>query len=157
VGPPIAAAAPAAPAPPAAQTNAKLTEVDGLLARGAHGEAMERLRQLRKQHPADADYAAALARVSFEQRRPLEGMTAFRAAFRNDRAHRSDPVLIRHVIDTLRSDRYAGAAEESLREVGSQAKPHLREAARAHPSPVVRTRARTLLREWSHRPLFRWR
>ena len=84
-------------------------------------------------------------------------MAAFRLAMRNDRARRSDPVLIGHVIDTLRRDRLAGAAEELLLELKSEARPHLKEAARGHASAAVRSRARDLLREFDRRPLFRGR
>ena len=128
-----------------------------MLARGDHKQARARLRELRRQHPTDADYPAALSRLCFEQRRYDEGLAALRSANRIDPQRRADPVLIKQVIDSLQSDRFASTAEDYLREMGSVAKPHVNEAARSHPSRRVRERARDLLRDWGRRPLFRWR
>jgi tetratricopeptide (TPR) repeat protein len=135
----------------------KLAEVEGMLARGEHRQARARLQELRKQHPSDADYPVALSRLCFERRRYDEGLAALRAAIRIDPQRRSDPVLIKEVIDSLQSDRFASTAEDYLRELGSVAKPHVKEAARSHPSRRVRERARDLLRDWGRKPLFRWR
>ena len=135
----------------------KLAEVEGMLARGDHKQARARLRELRRQHPTDADYPAALSRLCFEQRRYDEGLAALRSANRIDPQRRADPVLIKQVIDSLQSDRFASTAEDYLREMRSVAKPHVKEAARSHPSRRVRERARDLLRDWGRRPLFRWR
>jgi serine/threonine-protein kinase len=135
----------------------KLADVEGMLARGDHKQARTRLQELRKQHPSDADYPVALSRLCFEQHRYDEGLAALRAAIRIDPQRRSDPVLIKEVIDSLQSDRFASTAEDYLRELGSVAKPHVKEAARSHPSRRVRERARDLLRDWGRRPLFRWR
>ena len=128
-----------------------------MLARGEHKHARARLQELRKQHPSDADYPVALSRLCFERRRYDEGLAALRAAIRIDPQRRSDPVLIKEVIDSLQSDRFASTAEDYLRELGSVAKPHVKEAARSHPSRRVRERARDLLRDWGRKPLFRWR
>ena len=128
-----------------------------MLARGEHKQARARLRELRRQHPTDADYPAALSRLCFEQRRYDEGLAALRSATRIDPQRRADPVLIKQVIDSLQSDRFASTAEDYLREMGSVAKPHVKNAARSHPSRRVRERARDLLRDWGRRPLFRWR
>jgi hypothetical protein len=148
---PTAAALPA-PAPASAS---KLAAVEDLVARGDRKQAHARLRELRKEHPSDADYPAAQARLFFEQHRYEEGLGAFRAAIRRDSQHRTDPVLIRHVIASLQDDRFASTAEDFLRELGSPAKSEVKAAARNHPSPRVRERARGLLRDWGRRPLFR--
>jgi len=108
-----------------------------------------------KRHPTNAAYAAALARLSFERRLYAEGLASFRAAIRLEPRRRSDAVLIEHVLDSLRSDQYAGTAEELLRDLGSAAKPHVAEAARSHPNGRVKTRARDLLRQWDRRPQLR--
>jgi len=149
-----AATAPALPAPAPASAS-KLAAVDHLVARGDRKQAHARLRELRKEHPTDADYPAAQARLFFEQHRYEEGLVAFRAAIRRDPQRRADPVLIRHVIDSLQNDRFASAAEDFLRELGSPAKAEVKAATRNHPSPRVRERARDLLRDWGRRPLFR--
>jgi serine/threonine-protein kinase len=141
-----------APTPASAS---KLVAVNDLLARGDRKQAHARLRELRKEHPTDADYPAAQARLFFEQHRYEEGLGAFRAAIRRDPQRRADPVLIRHVIDSLQNDRFASAAEDFLRELGNSAKSEVKAAARNHPSPRVRARARDLLRDGGRRPLFR--
>jgi hypothetical protein len=121
------------------------------------GDQVARLRQLLRQHPDDARYPAALARLSFEQRRYEEGLAYFRMAIRKDRGLRSDQVLVGHLIGSMASDRFLETAEDFLRELGKEAKPHVTAAARNHPSPRVRARARELLKHWDRRPLLQWR
>jgi serine/threonine-protein kinase len=148
-----AAAGPARPGQ--AAPAGKLAAVDELVARGDRKQALARLRELRKENPADADYPAAQARVLFELRRYEEGVAAFRSAIRRDPQRRGDPVLIRHVIDSMQNDGFAPAAQDFLRELGPPARDEVKEAARNHPSARVRERARELLRDWGRRPFFR--
>jgi tetratricopeptide (TPR) repeat protein len=148
-----AAAGPAKPGQ--AAPAGKLAAVDELVARGDRKQALARLRELRKENPADADYPAAQARLLFELRRYEEGVAAFRSAIRRDPQRRGDPVLIRHVIDSMQNDGFAPAAQDFLRELGTPARDEVKEAARNHPSARVRERARELLRDWGRRPLFR--
>ncbi|HXU81023.1 MAG TPA: protein kinase [Polyangia bacterium] len=142
----VAAAGPAKPGP--AVSAGKLAAVDELVARGDRKQALARLRELRKENPADADYPVAQARLLFELRRYEEGLAAFRSAIRRDPQRRADPVLIRHVIDSMQNDGFAPAAQDFLRELGKPARDEVKEAARNHASARVRERSRELLRDW---------
>jgi hypothetical protein len=84
-------------------------------------------------------------------------VAAFRAAIRNDPERRNDTQTIDLVIGSLESDRFSRDAEDFLRELGAPARAQVKEAAKSHPNPRVRQRARDLLRDWARRPLFRWR
>jgi cytochrome c-type biogenesis protein CcmH/NrfG len=152
-----AATRPRAPGEHAQATPRELAAVESMAARGERKQAIARLRELRKEHPADGDYPATLSRLYFEQRRYPEGLAAFRTAIRNDPRRRSDPVLIGHVITSLQEDSFRSTAEDFLRQLGSAAKPRVKEAARGHANPRVRARARELVRDWNHRPFLRWR
>jgi hypothetical protein len=125
----------------------KLATIDQLVARGERKQAIVQLRDLRKTHPSDADYAAALAELCFQERRYSEAAAAYRATIRFDRKRRDDPVLINHLIDSLRSDPFAPTGEQLLRDLGRSARPQLKAAARSHKNARVRTRAANLLRE----------
>jgi serine/threonine-protein kinase len=150
---------PASAGKPAALTAAasagKLAEVDGLVAQGDGKQAMVRLRELRKEHPSDAAYPAAQARLLFEQHHYQEGVAAFRAAIRQDPQRRGDVALIRQVIDSMQNDRFASTAQDFLLELGTPAKAEVKAAARNHPNARVKERARDLLRDWGRRPLLR--
>ena len=97
----------------------------------------------------------ALALLYFEQRWWSAGVDAFRSAIQIDPKRKGDPVLVGYVITALGSDKVASKAADFLQD-GAPAKPHLREAAKNHPSPRVRARAAELLRSFDRRPLFRW-
>jgi serine/threonine-protein kinase len=139
------------PRPPAGTAPAKvgaskLATVEVLLDRGERERAFALLRELRSAEPADPDYAAMEARLSFEQRRWAEALAAYRMAIRLDDGRRNDGVLINGTIDSLQSEASTRAAEEALRMVGAPAEPYLENAAAEHPSPRVRGRARALLK-----------
>ena len=119
-------------------------------------QTLARLLEQRKAQPRNPDHAVALARFYFDERRYADGVAAFRAAIRLDASRRNDPVLIRHVVDSLASDNFARNAEDFLRELGRSARPHVQEAAKSHKSPRVRERSRELLKHWEKRPWFRW-
>jgi serine/threonine-protein kinase len=168
VGPPLppelTAALPAAkPAPPPAAAPAAATasgpdDVRDLLAAGKTDEALARLRELRKAEPNNADYAIAQARLCFSRHRYREGLAAFRAAIHADPARKSDTQTIDLVVASLENDRFAPDAETFLRELGAPARAQVKEAAKNHPNPRVRERARDLVRDWNQKPWFRgWR
>jgi serine/threonine-protein kinase len=138
-----------------APADGKLAEVDAMVAEGRVDEALARLRTLRAESPTNADYAAAMARLSFQRHRYGEAVSAYRAAIRNDKERRNDAAMIRLVIDSMESDRFATQAQDFLREIGSSAKPLVKEAGRSHRNARVRDRARDLLRYWDHKPWFR--
>jgi hypothetical protein len=149
----------ATPAPPgrAARTSTNTSAGIASLAVTEREGLRQRLQESMRQHPEDARIPAALARMSFEDRRYREGLGLFRQAVKRDPTLRGDPVLLRHVIDGLEHDRFAPAGEEFLRGARKQARPLLAEAARQHESPRVRQRAKALLRERAEKPFLRWR
>jgi serine/threonine-protein kinase len=135
----------------------QLSEVEKVAARGDRDQAIAMLTDLRKRFPRDPEYAVVLARLYFEKRWWTQGVAAFHAAIRLDPQRRGDPVLIGHVVASLQSERFAGDAEDFLRELGSVARDQVSEAARSHPSPRVRARARELLDRWDRQPSSRSR
>jgi hypothetical protein len=145
-----AAARPTRRAPAAARAVAAPADLD-------RQELRRRLRERMGEHPDDARIPAALARMSFEDRRYREGLALYRQAIKRDPALRGDPGLLGHVIDGLAHDGFRSAGEEFLRGARKQARPLLVEAAREHRSPRVRQRAKALLNEGGRRPFLRWR
>ncbi|HEY0705210.1 MAG TPA: protein kinase [Polyangia bacterium] len=95
------------------------------------------------QTPSATD-ALARGRRAFSDKRPLDGIDAFREAVRLDPKRRGDAALVNPVIGGLAGEKRA-ACEGFLRELGRPAHPHLREAAASHADPHVRTRAAALL------------
>jgi serine/threonine-protein kinase len=116
--------------------------------------AIEQLIEFRRAEPSNADHPAALARLYFEKRWWAAGLEAARSAGRLDSTYKSDPVLIRHVISALQSDKAGDQAAQHLHALGANARPALREAARSHPNPRVRTRAAEILQPPSAQPIF---
>jgi hypothetical protein len=98
----------------------------------------------RGQRPgANAGTAAAQAREHFQARRWGPGIESFRTAARLEPARRSDRTLLNPLIASLDTDS-KGERAAFLRELGSSARPALRDAARNHPNAKVRARAAEL-------------
>ena len=135
----------AAETPPSPAVAPGLSEVERLLAANDRSRALQRLADLRRDHPGDARLAALHARLSFEQRWWSEGIAAYRVALRSDPSLGADPVLVGHVIRSLQSSRFHPTAAAFLRELGDPVRPLLEQAARDHDSPSVRARAAALL------------
>jgi serine/threonine-protein kinase len=156
-------AATAAPAPPARESppvsasaiTERLAEARRLLARGDWEQARAALETLRAGAPDDADAAYLLATIDLEHRRWAEGLAAAQVAARRNPALKSDPDLVKDVIQALASDPSAERAQSFLRGAGAPAKPFLKEAARRDPNPKVRERAAEVLAGDSRSP-FRW-
>ena len=148
VGPPAPAPTAAAPAPAApAQPGTGAASPD---------QEIQRLLELRRSEPRNADHAAALAHLYVARHRWSAGLAAARTAARLDPERKKDPALINEVIACLQSDKAFDEASAYLRELGPAALPALRDAAKNHPSPHVRTRAAELVRESQHKPLINW-
>ena len=154
-------AAPAAPTPvdspppSASAITEQLIEARRFLARGDWEQARATLETLRAGAPDDADAAYLLATIDLEHRRWADGLAAAQVAVRRNPALKSDPDLVKDVIQALASDASAEHAESFLRGAGAPAKPFLKEAARRDPNPKVRDRAAELLAGESRSP-FRW-
>ena len=118
-----------------------------IAASGRRQEAVQRLRQLRKDRPRDAAVPYELGKVYLDLNWPAQVIEAWRDAVRLDPALREDLVLIRGAASLLDSkSSWPQAARFLEREVGAAAKPVLVETAAKHPSRTVRGRARTVLR-----------
>ncbi|HZN94748.1 MAG TPA: hypothetical protein VFB81_18665, partial [Myxococcales bacterium] len=150
---PVRPPEPAAPAPAPApavppESVPGLAEARRLAAAGRRDSALAALARLRKQYPDSADVPYLEGQVDFRNLRWVDGLAAYRAAIGLAPTLRSDPALIRDVIQCLGSDRFHRTCEDFLRkEIGAPAVPHLTEAAGTHQYANVRTRARRLAAE----------
>nr|WP_237726650.1 serine/threonine-protein kinase [Corallococcus coralloides] len=114
--------------------------------------ALAALKTLAAKHPTSAYVRYLEGNVNFDNLRWVDGVTAYRAALRNDAAYRDAPVVIQNAIRCLVSDRFHGTCEDFLRkDLGEAAVPSLEDAAREHPMASVRTRAAALLRQRERR------
>ncbi|HEV3031667.1 MAG TPA: serine/threonine-protein kinase [Polyangia bacterium] len=152
---PAAAPATESPRPSASAIAEQLAEARRLLARGDWEQARATLETLRAGAPDDADAAYLLATIDLEHRRWAEGLAAAQVAARRNPALKSDPDLVKDVIQALASDPSAERAQSFLRGAGAPAKPFLKEAARRDPNLKVRDRAAELLAGDNRSP-FRW-
>jgi eukaryotic-like serine/threonine-protein kinase len=109
-------------------------------------QTLRALASLRAQYPQSA-YAPYLeGQVNIDNLRWMDGLASYSAALRNNPAYRTDPTLIRSVIQCLVSDRFhAKCADFLVREIGAPAAPFLEEASRSDPYANVRARAASLL------------
>ncbi|HEX3695013.1 MAG TPA: serine/threonine-protein kinase [Polyangia bacterium] len=98
------------------------------------------------------DYAAALGNL--QQRRFAEGMADAEKAARANPALKTDPALIKAVVQALGAEKTAERAQAFLRRAGSAATPVIKEAAHRDPNPKVRARAAELLDEGRGRSFF---
>jgi hypothetical protein len=138
-----------APAPVAAGAE-RLAEARRLLARGDWEQARSALESLRAAVPEDAESAYLLATIDLEHHRFAEGMAAAQVAVRKNPALKSDPDLVKDVIQALASDPVAERAESFLRGAGAPATPFIKDAAHRDPNPRVRDRAAALLASLGH-------
>ena len=97
-----------------------------------------------KREPGGAGEAMAQGRQAFADKRPLVGLAAYRRGIAIDPRRRGDATMIKTVIAGLGGDKRAQCAT-FLRDLGPAATSQLREAARSHPDPKVRSRAAELL------------
>jgi hypothetical protein len=141
-------ASPAAPAP--AGNEERLAEARRLLARGDWEQARAALETLRAAAPDDAEAAYLLATIDLEHHRFAEGLAVAQVAARKNPALKSDPDLVKDVIQALGSDQSAERAESFLRGAGAPATPFIKDAARRDPNPKVRDRAASLLASEGH-------
>jgi serine/threonine-protein kinase len=138
--PPGAASAPSSPGGAAA-----VEEARKMVARGDWEPAVKLLQGARAEHPDDAEVAYMLATVLLEHRRWSEGVAAAQLATRKNPALKSDPDLIKAVIQALASDVAYERAQTFLRAGGAAATPFVKEAAKRDPNAKVRDRAGELL------------
>jgi hypothetical protein len=136
--------------------DSRLEEVRTLVARGEWERAIGMLQALRSEAPDAAEPPYMLATISLDHRRFAEGLAAAQLAVRRDPSLKSDPDLIKGVIQALASDASYERAQNFLRNAGSAATPFIKEAARRDPNAKVRDRASDLLEgrgwSWSSRP-----
>jgi serine/threonine-protein kinase len=142
-----------APAASAAsgQGDARLEEARTLVAKGEWERAVALLQTMRNESPDAIDPVYLLAIVDLDHRRYAEGLAAAQMVTRRDQLFKSDPDLIRGIIQALASDASYERAQNMLRASGSAATPFIKEAAKRDPNPKVRDRANELLegRGWS--------
>jgi eukaryotic-like serine/threonine-protein kinase len=110
----------------------------------------------RQETRAAAVDGAARARMYFEKQWWVDGFEAYQAAVRLDPALKSDPSMLRHLISALQSEKVGHRVAAHLRDLGSVARPHLREAAKKHPNKRVRERSAAILKSSARKPLLRW-
>jgi serine/threonine-protein kinase len=146
---PVANPAPSSPA--AAEV---LEQARKLLALGQWEQAVTTLEGARAEHPDDAEIAYLLATVALEHRRWSEGVASAQLAARKNPTLKSDPDLIKAVIQALASDTVYERAQSFLRSSGSAGTPFIKEAAHRDPNPKIRDRAAALLGEG--RSAFGW-
>jgi serine/threonine-protein kinase len=149
VQPPAASAKGATGAEPPAiapEPLPNIKEIERMVREKRRDPALRALAKLRAQHPTSA-YAPYLeGHVNFDNLRWVDGLASYGAAIRNNPAYRSDPTLIRNLIECLVSDRFHDECEAFLvREVGAPAIPFLEEASRSHAFASVQSRAARLL------------
>jgi hypothetical protein len=144
---PGAVGAPAQPggAVPSPGGAAAVEEARKMVARGEWEPAIKLLQGARAEHPDDAEVAYMLATVLLEHRRWSEGVAAAQLATRKNPAFKTDPDLIKAVIQALASDVAYERAQTFLRAAGPGATPFIKEAARRDPNAKVRDRAGELL------------
>jgi hypothetical protein len=129
-----------------------LRDVNALIAAGKKREAIAALSRMRAERPRDARVPYLLGNLYFERRYWTDGLERYRDAIRLNRAYRGRATLIRNAIRALSSDRTARNARAFLqRDVGAAAVPHLRVAAKADPSRLVRERSAALLADLSRK------
>ena len=109
-------------------------------------------RQETRAAPVDG---AARARMYFEKQWWVDGFEAYQAAVRQDPALKRDPSMLRHLISALQSEKVGHRVAAQLRDLGSVARPHLREAAKKHPNKRVRERSAAILKSGARKPLLR--
>jgi len=145
--------APVAVAPGSASD--QLEEARRLVARGDWEQAVRVLEAARASSPDDADVAYLLATIDLEHHRSAEGLAAATVAVRKNPTMKSDPDLIKDVIQSLASDATVERSDAFLRGAGAPARPFLKDAARHDANAKVRDRAAALLadnarpRAWS--------
>jgi hypothetical protein len=110
-----------------------IEQIERWVREGRRDPALRALAQLRAQRPSSA-YAPYLeGQVNFDNLRWVDGLASYDAAIRNNPAYRSDPMLIRDLIECLVSDRFHDKCADFLvREVGAPSAPLLEETARTH-------------------------
>jgi uncharacterized protein HemY len=124
-----------------------LEEARRLVARGDWEQAVSMLQGARAEHPDDAELAYLLATITLEHHRWSEGVAAAQLAARKNPTLKSDPDLVKAVIQALTSDNAYERAQTFLRAAGPSATPFIKEAAHKDPNPKVRDRAAALLND----------
>jgi serine/threonine-protein kinase len=134
------------PVQPPREPLPNIEQIERWVKEGRRDQALRALAKLRTEHPSSA-YAPYLeGHVNFANLRWMDGLASYGAAIRNNPAYRSDPTLIRNLIECLVSDRFhSQCADFLVREVGAPSAPFLEEASRTHAYANVQTRAARLL------------
>jgi serine/threonine-protein kinase len=153
-GPAIRTAPVANPAPSSPAAAEVLEQARKLVALGQWEQAVTTLEGARAEHPDDPEVAYLLATLTLEHHRWSEGVAAAQLAARKNPALKSDPDLIKAVIQALASDTAYERAGSFLHASGPAATPFIKEAAHRDPNPKVRDRAAGLLGEG--RSAFGW-
>jgi serine/threonine-protein kinase len=125
--------------------DARLEEARVLVARGEWERAVALLEALRAERPEAAEPAYLLATIQLDHRRFADGLANAQVAAKKDPTLKSDPDLVKGVIQALASDTSYERAQTFLRGSGAAATPFIKEAARRDPNAKVRDRAAELL------------
>jgi len=125
-----------------------------LAAQGDRDGALDLLRRSRRQYPDSAVLAYTAGRICFSRFYWTEGLKSFRDAIRGEPSYRTDPELIKTVLrGFITTPGYNEDLASFLRDdIGSAALPFLEETARAHPNPMIRSRAASELRRYPRGP-----
>jgi hypothetical protein len=127
--------------PPSTVRHAAIDDALRLARNGRGQDATTRLKALRRTRPDDAQVPYALGRVYDGLGWPRQTVESYRDAIKLDPALRSDPALIRDLIDLLDSrSTWQLAARTLEHDVGAPAIPAL-DAVQARGTPTVRERA----------------
>jgi serine/threonine-protein kinase len=143
---------PAAPPTPAALEVRTIADAEALIAAGKTTEAIAGLERLHDKNPKSAYIPYLLGDLYFERKWWTDGLEAYHAAIRQNRAYRDRAVLVRNAIRALSSAKTVAKARTLLlRDVGAAAAPYLRVAVKGDPNATVRMRANALLVELARR------
>jgi serine/threonine-protein kinase len=143
--------APAVPADdgidPAAEASLPdVARAHALIRAGQPDQAVELLITLRDANPQSGYVQFLLGTQLFTKSWFSDGMTAYKAAITLDPIYRQNPVLIRHLVEALTSNKFHIKAGAFLaRDIGEAARPYLEHAALRNPDADVRGRAARLL------------
>jgi eukaryotic-like serine/threonine-protein kinase len=125
----------------------ELADIDELIKAGRRGDAERALMKLIKKYPRSAGVNYRLGYFYHYRPWPEKAMRYYAEAARLDRAYRSNETLINHAIDTLTSGSAGWEAQQLLLQLMPESIPLLQQAAASHRSPVVRARAKQLLKQ----------
>jgi hypothetical protein len=140
------------PAPPPPVEVKTVADAEALITAGKSSEAIAALERLREKNLKSAYIPYLLGNLYFERKWWTDGLEAYHAAIRANRAYRDRAVLVRNAIRALSSAKTVSRARTLLlKDVGMAGVPYLRLAARGDPNGTVRVRANAILGELARR------